>query len=66
MKLSLFDVVTLAQDLPALGLFAGMRGAVVDAYTQPVLAYEIEFCDAAGRAIALLALLPEQLSKDSP
>ena len=61
MALSIFDVVTLAHDIPEEGLCAGMVGAVIHVYTEPVLAYEVEFCDAVGRAIRQLALLPEQL-----
>ena len=38
-----------------------MVGAVIDVYTEPALAYEVEFCDALGRTIVQLALLPEQL-----
>jgi len=61
MVFSLYDVVMLLQDLPEEGLHAGMRGAVVDVYTSPVTAYEVEFCDASGRTIAQLALFPAQL-----
>lgn len=61
MPFSLFDVVTLLQDLPEQGLHAGMRGAVIDVYTTPATAYEVEFCDTLGRTIAQLALSPEQL-----
>jgi len=58
---SLFDVVVLMQDVPEEGLCAGMIGAVIDVYTEPVVAYEVEFCDELGRTIGQLALLPEQL-----
>ena len=61
MIFSLFDVVTLMQDVPEEALRAGMVGAVIDVYTEPVMAYEVEFCDALGRTIGQLALLPEQL-----
>lgn len=61
MPFSLFDVVVLQQDLPNDGLRAGMQGVVIDVYKSPVMAYEVEFCDALGRTIAQLALLPEQL-----
>jgi hypothetical protein len=61
MIFSLFDVVTLTEDIPEEGLRAGMTGAVVDVYSKPVLAYEVEFCDSSGRTIAQLALLPNQL-----
>jgi Domain of unknown function (DUF4926) len=60
MMFSLFDVVTLTQDLPDEDLRIGMVGAVIDVYTEPVIAYEVEFCDALGRTIGQLALLPEQ------
>jgi hypothetical protein len=61
MIFSLFDVVTLMQDVPEEALRAGMVGAVIDVYTEPVVAYEVEFCDALGRTIGQLALLPGQL-----
>lgn len=61
MTFLLFDVVTLMQDVPEEALRAGMVGAVIDVYTEPVVAYEVEFCDALGRTIGQLALLPEQL-----
>jgi hypothetical protein len=60
MVFSMFDCVTLTQDLPDDGLRVGMVGAIVDMYTKPALAYEVEFADAYGRTIAQLALLPEQ------
>jgi hypothetical protein len=59
--LPVFDVVTLTHDIPEEGLRAGMVGTVVDVYAEPALAYEVEFCDALGRTIGQLALLPEQL-----
>lgn len=61
MNFNLFDVVILADDLPSENLQAGMKGTVVDIYTKPCEAYEVEFCDNAGRTIAMLALLPNQL-----
>lgn len=61
MRYSLLDVVVLAEDIPEDGLLAGMVGAVVDVYTAPIEAYEVEFCDPQGRTIALQAFLPDQL-----
>ncbi|TCV77489.1 DUF4926 domain-containing protein [Sulfurirhabdus autotrophica] len=61
MNFDLFDVVVLAADLPDKGLLAGMSGTVVDIHTKPCEAYEVEFCDDAGRTVAVLALLPNQL-----
>jgi hypothetical protein len=56
-----FDVVLINQDIPADGLKMGMVGTVVDVYTQPTIAYEVEFCDAMGRTIAQTALSSDQL-----
>ncbi|QOF82204.1 MULTISPECIES: DUF4926 domain-containing protein [unclassified Pseudomonas] len=61
MKYKLFDVVVLSEDLSDEGLRAGMIGAVIDVYSQPVEGYEVEFCDEQGRTIAQLALSPDQL-----
>ncbi|WP_205205196.1 DUF4926 domain-containing protein [Azonexus hydrophilus] len=55
----LFDVVMLAED----GLAAGMLGAVINVYTEPTEAYEVEFCDSQGRTLALRSLLPSQLRR---
>jgi len=60
-KYKLFDVVVLNEDLSDEGLRAGMIGAVIDVYSQPVEGYEVEFCDEQGRTIAQLALSPDQL-----
>lgn len=61
MSFSIFDVVTLLNDIPEEGLRAGMLGTVVEVYESPVVAYEVEFCDAMGRTVGQLALLPEQI-----
>ena len=66
MTFSLFDAVALIQDLPSEELHAGMVGAIVDVYTKPTPAYEVEFSDAYGKSIALLALLPEQIRPYTP
>jgi hypothetical protein len=61
MQYSLLDVVELTEDISSQGLTAGMSGTVVDVYSRPREAYEVEFCDGDGRTVALLALLPHQL-----
>jgi hypothetical protein len=61
MAYSLFDVVALVEDVPEDGLAVGMIGAVVDVYTEPTEAYEVEFCDSQGRTLALCALSSSQL-----
>ena len=65
MEFSLFDVVILNADLPDEGLVKGMTGAIIDVYSSPSMAYEVEFCDQQGRTIACVALAPEQLQHKS-
>ena len=57
---SLFDVVVLIEDIPEEGLRAGMKGAIIEIYSQPVEGYEIEFCDEQGRTVSQLALSSNQ------
>lgn len=54
MKYSLLEVVKLQQDLPGFNLQKGDIGAIVEVYSNPYEAYEVEFCDTKGRTIALL------------
>ncbi|MBC3908143.1 DUF4926 domain-containing protein [Undibacterium umbellatum] len=61
MSFALFEVVFLNENLSDEGLLVGTKGTVIDIYIQPSEAYEVEFCDSAGRTIATLALLPNQL-----
>ena len=56
-----FDCVILLEELPQYGLCKGSQGAVVEVYTRPFEAYDIEFVDGAGNVPKLAsALLPEQ------
>jgi hypothetical protein len=61
MTIKPFDTVILNQDIPEMKLKAGMKGAVLDVYTTPQLAYEVEFPD--ENSIVTLALLPQQITK---
>jgi hypothetical protein len=54
------DTVQLVVNLPNDGLYAGAIGVVVDQYTTPNVAYEIEFCGEDGETIAQVALKPDQ------
>ena len=54
----LFDVVTLAQDLPQQGLVRGQVGTVVEQYAPD--AFAIELSDNNGRTYALVTLRAEQ------
>ncbi|KEQ01438.1 MULTISPECIES: DUF4926 domain-containing protein [Snodgrassella] len=65
MKYSLFDTVSLTEDIPEYNLKSGMIGAIIDVYTKPDESYEVEFCDENGRTIEILALSPDKLSKVS-
>lgn len=51
------------KDMPTNGLIAGMIGTVIDIYSTPTLAYEVEFCDSAGKTIVQLALSPNQIKQ---
>lgn len=59
--IKLLDVVELLEGIPEEGLAAGAKGTVVEVYKTPNLAYEVEFCNACGETIAMLALLPEKI-----
>lgn len=66
MLFSLFDVVSLVEDIPEEELKSGMIGVVIDIYTDPSPAYEVEFCDDGGKTIAQLALPCEMLKLQNP
>ena len=61
MKYSLLEVVQLQQDFPSFNLQKGDIGTIVEVFSNPYEAYEVEFCDNKGKTIALLTLKPEQL-----
>lgn len=54
----LFDVVELLVILPETNLQVGLRGAIVDRYSDGT--YEVEFSDSSGETIALHTLSVEQ------
>lgn len=60
-----YDVIRLRQNKPSKGLAAGATGTILMIYTQPPLppAYEVEFTDAEGNTVALLALQEEEIEK---
>lgn len=60
------DVVELAIDLPTQGLKAGSRGVVVEAFTEPTPAYDIEFEDENGEFLGIVySVKPEQITNVS-
>ncbi|MCL6329034.1 DUF4926 domain-containing protein [Pectobacterium carotovorum subsp. carotovorum] len=60
---SLFDVISLKNDLPEEGLKKGMLGAIVHIYNELPPAYEIEFCDDNGETLACITLTLDCFSK---
>ncbi|AZK62369.1 DUF4926 domain-containing protein [Pectobacterium versatile] len=60
---SLFDVISLKNDLPDEGLKKGMLGAIVHIYDDPSFAYDIEFCDDNGETLAWITLKSDCFNK---
>lgn len=60
--LSEYDVVKLTKDLPESGLRKGTKGTVLMVFTEPKLAYEVEFLDRKGHHLAELAVLPHYVT----
>lgn len=57
--MKLFDTVALLKDLPALKLYRGQVGTIVEEYEPSV--FEVEFSDFKGRTYALETLPASQL-----
>ena len=64
--LNLLDTVIAATNFPEYKVLAGDLGAVVEIYTAPSLAYEVEFINPDGSTRALLTLAPSQVRRLSP
>ncbi|MBI4785566.1 MAG: DUF4926 domain-containing protein [Chloroflexi bacterium] len=60
-NLSLLDTIVATVDLPAEHVLAGDLGTVVEVYTDPTLAYEVEFVNPDGSTRAMLTLTPDQV-----
>jgi hypothetical protein len=60
--LKILDLVVAAVNIPDHKILAGDLGTIVEIYTKPVLAYEVEFVNADGSTTrALLTLAPDQI-----
>ena len=57
--MKLFDTVALIEDLPALKLYCGQVGTIVEEYEPDV--FEVEFSDLKGQMYALETLQASQL-----
>ena len=57
----LLETLVATANFPSHGVLAGDLGTVVEIYTTPRLAYEVEFVNPDGSTRALLTLAPEQV-----
>jgi hypothetical protein len=64
--LNLFETVITTVNIPDHHVLAGDLGAIVEVYTTPRLAYEVEFVNPDGTTRALLTLAPEQIRRLAP
>lgn len=64
--LNLLETVIVAVNLPDHQVLAGDLGTIVEVYTTPGLAYEVEFVNPDGSTRALLTLAPDQVRQLSP
>lgn len=62
MKFALYDTVIVLNNYLSEGVIRGELGAIVEIYTEPHEAYEVEFLDEEGNTKALLVLQPNELS----
>jgi len=65
-QLDLLESVIVAVNLPDHEVLAGDLGTIVEVYTIPTLAYEVEFVNPDGTTRALLTLSSEQVRRLSP
>jgi len=63
MKFNELEVVKTLISFPEEGIDKGEIGAVIDVYTRPEEAYEVEFVNEDGTTKAMFAILPEHLEK---
>jgi hypothetical protein len=61
MKFKTNDTVKLINDLPYEALSKDSIGVVVAEFTDPVEAYEVEFCNEDGETIAQVTLFADQI-----
>jgi hypothetical protein len=62
-QLDLLETVIAAANFPEHQVLAGDVGAVVEIYTRPGLAYDVEFVNPDGTTRALLTLAPDQVRR---
>ncbi len=62
-SLALLDTVIATTDFPENQVLNGDLGTIVEVYTNPALAYEVEFVNPDGSTRALLTLTPTQVRR---
>ena len=65
-SLSLLDTVIATTNFPDQNVLAGDIGTIVEVYTHPNIAYDVEFVNSDGSTRALLTLVPDQVRTLSP
>ncbi len=59
--LKIFETVKTVVDVPALGLSAGAMGAIIDVYSEPSPAYEVEFFDSDNQVVGNISMKLDQV-----
>jgi len=59
----LLDTVIATVNIPDHKILAGDLGTIVEVYTRPTLAYEVEFVNVDGSTRALVTLAPDQIRR---
>src|SRR3972149_2592391 len=65
-SLSMLETVIVTTSFPDQQVLAGDPGKIVEVYTDPYLAYDVEFVNPDGSTRALLTLTPEQVRRLLP
>ncbi|HEY4724236.1 MAG TPA: DUF4926 domain-containing protein [Anaerolineae bacterium] len=65
-SLSMLETVIVTTSFPDQQVLAGDLGTIVEVYTDPYLAYDVEFVNPDGSTRALLTLTPEQVRRLLP
>ena len=60
-----YDPVRLRVARPDLGLKKGATGIIVDVYSRPRQAYEVEFLSAEGQTLGVWTIDPSELESDA-
>jgi hypothetical protein len=60
------ETVIATVNIPDQRVLAGDLGTIVDVYTDPTPAYEVEFVNADGSTRGLVTLSPDQIRRLSP